>query len=416
MKNLAFLFTAFLFLQITSLGQYGWFEQTSGTSVKLNSVYFINNDVGWAVGFAGTIIHTTNGGEYWTPQLSNTYATLTLVKFFDDNTGWIYGEGQILKTTNGGENWILLNAPSGPAYFLTNDLGWIFNFPYCLATTDGGVSWDTLYTHSLFFSPEKMCFINGNLGFIKGATEGINPHPLNLKTVDGGFNWEGFSFPGYELLAGWASLSFIDDSVGWACCNGLPSTNLYGFVAKTTDAGESWVLQLNTGALFLDIFFNDTNNGWTVEGDSIWHTSDGGISWNNQSTETSDFWHSIHFTNENNGWAVGENGKILHTFSGGVVSVIGEIYGIPVNYNISQNYPNPFNPSTKIKYSIPQSSNVVIKVFDILGNEIEKLVNEEKPAGIYELMWNAERLPSGVYFYQLKAGPFVETKKMVFMK
>ena len=58
----------------------------------------------------------------------------------------------------------------------------------------------------------------------------------------------------------------------------------------------------------------------------------------------------------------------------------------------------------------------MIKVFDILGNEIETLVNEEKPTGTYELTWNAENLPSGVYFYQLRAGSFVETKKMVLMK
>jgi hypothetical protein len=86
------------------------------------------------------------------------------------------------------------------------------------------------------------------------------------------------------------------------------------------------------------------------------------------------------------------------------------------DYQLNQNYPNPFNPSTKIKYSITQPSNVVIKVFDILGNEIEILVNEEKQTGTYELTWNAEGLPSGVYFYRLQAGSFVETKKMILLK
>jgi hypothetical protein len=86
------------------------------------------------------------------------------------------------------------------------------------------------------------------------------------------------------------------------------------------------------------------------------------------------------------------------------------------NFILFQNHPNPFNPSTKIKYSIPQTSNAVIKVFDILGNEIETLVNEEKPIGTYETTWNAEGLPSRVYFYQLKAGDFIQTKKMVLMK
>ena len=96
---------------------------------------------------------------------------------------------------------------------------------------------------------------------------------------------------------------------------------------------------------------------------------------------------------------------------------------LPTEYKLSQNYPNPFNPSTNIKYSIPQSSQVIIKVFDVLGSEILILVNEEKNTGTYELTWNAENLPSGIYFYRLQAlptgrqaGSFVETKKMVLLR
>ena len=85
-------------------------------------------------------------------------------------------------------------------------------------------------------------------------------------------------------------------------------------------------------------------------------------------------------------------------------------------FNLYQNYPNPFNPLTKIRYSVPQSSTVVIKVFDILGNEIETLVNVVKPAGSYELNWNAENLPSDVYFCKMQSGNFVETKKMILVK
>ncbi|MEJ2196738.1 MAG: T9SS type A sorting domain-containing protein [Ignavibacteriaceae bacterium] len=103
------------------------------------------------------------------------------------------------------------------------------------------------------------------------------------------------------------------------------------------------------------------------------------------------------------------------------LSVISDIESstadeIPDNFELSQNYPNPFNPSTTLKYSVPKFSNVVIKVFDILGNEIQTLVNKEKATGTYELTWYAEGFPSGVYFYRLQAGDFVETKKMILMK
>jgi hypothetical protein len=87
-----------------------------------------------------------------------------------------------------------------------------------------------------------------------------------------------------------------------------------------------------------------------------------------------------------------------------------------LNFSLHQNFPNPFNPITKIKYSVPQTTLVQIRIFDVLGNEIETLVNEEKQTGIYAITWYAEGLPSGVYFYQLRAGDFVETKKMILLK
>ncbi len=85
-------------------------------------------------------------------------------------------------------------------------------------------------------------------------------------------------------------------------------------------------------------------------------------------------------------------------------------------FALEQNYPNPFNPSTTIKFSVPKLSFVTIKIYDVLGSEVAALVNEEIPAGTYELNWNAANLPSGVYFYQLKADSYVETKKMILLK
>lgn len=88
----------------------------------------------------------------------------------------------------------------------------------------------------------------------------------------------------------------------------------------------------------------------------------------------------------------------------------------PDKYQLSQNYPNPFNPSTEIKYSIPNQSHVSIKVFDILGREVATLVNREQPVGNYEVEFDASSLTSGIYFYRIQTGEFVESKKMVLMK
>ena len=89
---------------------------------------------------------------------------------------------------------------------------------------------------------------------------------------------------------------------------------------------------------------------------------------------------------------------------------------LPSGFRLQQNYPNPFNPVTRIKYEIPQLTNASLKAYDVLGNEIATLVNEEKPAGIYEVEFDAIGLPSGIYFYQLKVGNYIQTKKMMLIK
>jgi hypothetical protein len=88
----------------------------------------------------------------------------------------------------------------------------------------------------------------------------------------------------------------------------------------------------------------------------------------------------------------------------------------PAKFDLFQNYPNPFNPSTIIILQIHELSFVTLKVYDVLGNEVVTLVNEEKPAGKYEVEFNGSELTSGIYFYQMKTGSFIETKKMILMK
>jgi hypothetical protein len=93
------------------------------------------------------------------------------------------------------------------------------------------------------------------------------------------------------------------------------------------------------------------------------------------------------------------------------------INNLPKVYTLYQNYPNPFNPITTIKYDIPRNSNVTMIIFDLLGREVTRLVNNEmKNAGRYEIKWNANNFASGVYIYRITAGDFVSVKKMVLVK
>jgi hypothetical protein len=118
------------------------------------------------------------------------------------------------------------------------------------------------------------------------------------------------------------------------------------------------------------------------------------------------------------------NSGIMVFREGGVIltSIKDDDKNLSFNYNLSQNYPNPFNPSTTIKYSIPvetmhaSSEHVILKVYDLLGREVAVLVNEAKQPSNYEVKFDGTNLPSGVYFYQLTAGDFVQTKKMVLLR
>jgi hypothetical protein len=170
---------------------------------------------------------------------------------------------------------------------------------------------------------------------------------------------------------------------------------LFTWLSSQPQVTKYWI-EIDTTEQFTSSFIDST-------------VTDTNYVFNNLQT-TASYWWRVKAYNAV-GW--GEFSEVWK-FTTNIVSVENE--DIPIEYALQQNYPNPFNPSTKIEYSIPQSSNVVIKVFDILGNEIATLVDEYKPVGSYEVVFNASSLPSGVYFYRIQAGDFISTKKMILMK
>lgn len=120
--------------------------------------------------------------------------------------------------------------------------------------------------------------------------------------------------------------------------------------------------------------------------------------------------------------AINSNGDV---FAGTADGVFRSLYTTSIkeseneivsSFLLYQNYPNPFNPSTLISYSIPQSGFVTLKVYDLLGNEVATLVNENELAERYEVEFNASKLSSGIYLYKLQAGSFVQTRKMILLK
>ncbi|MBK7500346.1 MAG: T9SS type A sorting domain-containing protein [Ignavibacteriales bacterium] len=165
--------------------------------------------------------------------------------------------------------------------------------------------------------------------------------------------------------------------------------------------------------------YPDANNIIAVsDGGLIIRTTDGGNSWESQFSGTKNWLTGVSFIDKNIGWVVGAFGTILHTTNGGVTFIEDEENNFtqPKEFLLQQNYPNPFNPSTSIQYAISSMQFVTLKVYDLLGREVATLVNEEKTIGSYEVEFYGNNLTSGIYFYKLQAGSFVETKKMVLIK
>jgi hypothetical protein len=220
-----------------------------------------------------------------------------------------------------------------------------------------------------------------------------------------------------------------------------PNISSDGTIHRTTNGGQTWE-SFQVEALYwaLDIEFipGNPSNVWCGS-ESVGFSSDTGRTWINEIDfqNGNGILYDIVFTDENSGWIyAGGGGTLTHMYRttngghGGIVSVDEEL-PVAAEFKLEQNYPNPFNPSTKIKFTIPASSLnpfskgegtlVTLKVYDVLGNEIATLVNEELSAGEYEVSFDSHsgevrNLTSGVYIYTLKAGGFIQTKKMILMK
>jgi len=150
---------------------------------------------------------------------------------------------------------------------------------------------------------------------------------------------------------------------------------------------------------------------YNKDGQEAWRAGEGTQFW--KSNITIDYQYNVYVTGEK--WQDWPGDYCTVKYSQSITSVY-EKATPKVSFYLQQNYPNPFNPSTTINYQLPAAEKVTLKIYDILGNEVALLVNEEKPAGNYQSVFNGSKLSSGIYFYQLKAGNFLKTKKMLLLK
>jgi photosystem II stability/assembly factor-like uncharacterized protein len=352
-------------------------------------ISIIGEDHIWICTGYGKIYSTTDGGFNWQLQFYDTSMAkfMSYIEMFDSLNGMAMGDADandkpalFLKTTNGGIDWIsqndsyLIGLWSGDIWrrvdFVDINTGYFFfgGAPHKLyKTTNSGQDW-VVINDTIFCAVLK--------GYDENIFLGENTDGTIYQTLDGGQNWESFN---WNILPWALDIEFLPGDPSSVWC--VSST-----IAFSSDTGRTWVNEYDLqNALVYDIVFTDQDNGWLFTGgggilDNIYRTTNGG-------------------------------------HGGLIVSVDDNAIEInPDGFSLGQNYPNPFNPSTSIQYAVSSKQFVTLKVYDVLGNEVAILIDEEKSIGNYEVGFNASDLPSGIYFYKLQAGSFVETKKMVLMK
>ena len=397
---------------VSQPAQTGWQRQNSNTLCPLKDMYMLNSQTGWIVGTSDTILHTTNSGINWNKISTGGFYDIRSVQFLNEQTGWLSGkEGIILKTTNGGANWINQSMNEGgwwihSMFFTSEQKGWItLDYGVVFKTTNSGYNWTpvpaTVTNHNIY----SIYFVDSTRGWLCGDGGEID-HTLNS-----GLNWS-FQNSGTSIRLN--SIYFINDSLGWAA-----GGDREGIIIKTTNAGNSWNSIYNGSQALRKIKFSGPDSGWVV-GDSgiVLLTTNSGLIWNRQNTGDYNNFYSTFFTSNGTGWLIGGYGNIFKTTTGGEpIGIVNNNEGIPHQFQISQNYPNPFNPISIIKYELPKSEFVTIKVFNLLGEEVKTLVNNEyRYKGYYSVEFDGSNIASGVYFYRIETGPFIATKKMVLIK
>ncbi|MFH1198322.1 MAG: T9SS type A sorting domain-containing protein, partial [bacterium] len=358
----------------------------------INNIFFVNKDTGYVTTtYTHRLFRTVNGGISW-DIIVNFEGGINDIKFYNSKIGFLTGWG------NGMER-------------------------YISKTTDGGFTWEGKYSGSNQFSADHISIADDSTIFVTSWCCDL------AKSTNKGETWKTHELminPHIESVSG---ISFISDKIGFIFGNGrcLGGVGNCPSLTYTVDGGLNWEIYFGLESSWIsDLHFKNYSEGWVLMGQGIFHTADSFIT--NEIIQLNIFnfdfrenlsWgvNSYHVFRSNNNWKT-----FKEIFS--IITGLEMMQNNCFDFQLSQNYPNPFNPTTKIKYTIPAVEtgyipslrNVTLKVYDVLGREITTLVNEYKSPGTYEIEFYGSKLPSGVYFYQLRAGEFNQTKKMILLE
>ncbi len=400
--------------------------------------WFTDGQKGWIVNSKGEIWHTGDGGYSWVLQEKFAGTYLRCVTFADPLHGWAGSIGfaspadtiPLYQTVDGGQTWSVVENINGPkppglcgmwAYDSLHiyAAGRYQGPPYFLYTKDGGQTWVSQdmsdYATNLidcyFFSPDS--------GYIIGQT-GLYPDnsAIILFTPNGGSDWEVRFTSQIKKTHSW-KISFIDPDTGYVSLQGYTDSVSY---LRTVDHGRNWQeLTFKTEREFSaqGICFINSQAGWIGPHPqsgrirNIYQTVDSGISW-----QQVDFGRNINrfrMLSDTLGYAIGET---VYKYTRENVSHLEnkKSFDEPSNFILIDNYPNPFNAITNFRFSLPHTSDIEIKIYNIKGQLVDRIYRSHLSAGNHELYYEAAHLSSAVYMYIIDAGISSSTGKMILLK
>ena len=324
MKKFVYQVIFIVVLVSNSFAQSGWFWQNPlPQGNNLTSAKFTNDNTGWAVGYKGSIIKTTDGGFNWVVQYSDCDSVIIDVCFADYLTGYACSNtSMIIKTTNGGQNWILKTINGNSCsfykiYFSNINTGYVSGYDYYLGkgiilkTTNAGDNWVNYFAEP-YSNTDNYVYdfqlYNNNISYAAVGDFDI------YKTINSGLNWT-------QLQAGWGLMYlFFTDTLNGCTCGGyINGSSYHGNIKKTTNGGINFSNVLDCyDTVFTSLNFVNSQTGY-ISGyvGGIRKTTNFGNSWITLNSGNSSNLNSINFRNPSTGITVGDNGVILKTSNGG---------------------------------------------------------------------------------------------------
>jgi photosystem II stability/assembly factor-like uncharacterized protein len=414
----------------------GWTAQTSGVTVSLKTVKVVSPAVGWIGGSSGTVLRTTNGGTTWTSvgrSPISTTANIISVTALDENTAFVTNtpdSTNIYRTTNGGASWqrVYVDGSTGAfidavhMYDANNGIAlgdpvggkWVI-----LKTSNGGASWAHIPTEPTQNGTEAGWINSFRVVGLTNIWFGTNASRI-YRSTNGGATWSSTTTTAINSYALW-----FNDAL-----NGVAGFS-DGSGAVTADGGATWlpVVIPGSGAIY-GVGGAGSTDFWIPKGNIIYRSTNRGATWSSEYTSTigATLQHLNLLTTGSStfGWVGSTTGGIARLFA--TITGVGESREeMPKAFALMQNYPNPFNPTTTIRYGLVQASDVILTVYNLLGQEVTRLVDDLQGAGYHQAVWDGRnksgvQVGSGTYFYRIEAKPngggsiYTATKKLLLLK